>query len=93
VARAPSISDDLWVHLESGAIVDSLDLEDLGTLTARYTRGFDGWTATFSLTAEGHDDLAICHRLVAPTLADARRAVPLAAAFLAGESMDDPRAL
>jgi hypothetical protein len=81
------------VHLEAGAIVDTVDLEDLGTLTARYSRGFDGWTATFTLTSDGHDDLAVCHRLVAPTLADARRAVPLAAAFLAGDQMDDPRAL
>ena len=78
------------MHLEAGAIVDTVDLEDLGTLTARYSRGVDGWTATFSLTAGGHDDLAICHRLVAPTLADARRAVPLAAAFLAGEPLDEP---
>ncbi|MFL6240772.1 MAG: hypothetical protein ACJ735_14900 [Actinomycetes bacterium] len=81
------------MHLDAGAIVDTFDLEYLGVLTARYTRGMDGWTATFTLTAEGTDDLAICHRLVAPTLADARRAVPLAAAFLAGDSVDDPRAL
>jgi hypothetical protein len=87
------MSDDQQVHIDAGAIVDTVDLEDLGVLTARYSRGVDGWTATFSLTADGHDDLAICHRLVAPTLADARRAVPLAAAFLAGEQMDDPRAL
>ena len=81
------------VHLDAGTIVDTVDLEDLGRLTARYSRGLDGWTATFSLTADGHADLAVCHRLVAPTLADARRAVPLAAAFLAGERIDDPRAL
>jgi hypothetical protein len=87
------MSDDHPVHLDAGAIVDTVDLEDLGVLSARYSRGLDGWTATFSLTASGHDNLAICHRLVAPTLADARRAVPLAAAFLAGEQMDDPRAL
>jgi hypothetical protein len=87
------MSDDRTVHIEAGAIVDTLDLEDLGILTARYSRGLDGWTATFSLSAAGDDDLAICHRLVAPTLADARRAVPLAAAFLAGEPVDDPRAL
>jgi hypothetical protein len=87
------MSDDQRVHIDAGAIVDTVDLEDLGVLTARYSRGVDGWTATFSLTADGHDDLAICHRLVAPTLADARRAVPLAAAFLAGDQMDDPRAL
>ncbi len=81
------------MRLEDGAIVDIVDMEDLGTLTARYSRGLDGWTATFTLTADGHDDLAVCHRLVAPTLADARRAVPLAAAFLAAEPIDDPRAL
>jgi len=81
------------VHLEAGAIVDTVDLEDLGVLTARYSRGIDGWTATFRLSASADDDLTICHRLVAPTLADARRAVPLAAAFLAGEQIDDPRAL
>ena len=87
------MGDHRRVHLDAGTIVDKVDLEDLGVLTARYSRGLDGWTATFSLCADGHDDLAICHRLVAPTLADARRAVPLAAAFLAGEPIDDPRAL
>lgn len=84
------MGDDLNVHIDAGAIVDELDLEDLGILTARYHRDGDGWTATFTLTAEPRDDLAVCHRLVAPTLADARRAVPLAAAFLAGDSLDGP---
>jgi hypothetical protein len=93
VARTRFLRNDHRVHLQAGAIVDTLDLEGLGTLTARYTRGIDGWTATFTLTADGNDDLAIQHRLVAPTLADARRAVPLAAAFLAGDAIDDPRAL
>lgn len=84
------MGDDRRVHLDCGAIVDEVDLEGLGLLTARYHRDGDSWTATFTLTADPHDDLAICHKLVAPTLADARRAVPLAAAFLAGDPLEGP---
>jgi hypothetical protein len=84
------MSNDQQVHLDAGAIIDEVELEGLGLLTARYHRDADGWTATFTLTAETDDDLAVCHRLVAPTLADARRAVPLAAAFLSGEPVDGP---
>ena len=83
------MGDDRRVHLDSGAIVDEVDLEGLGLLTARYHRDGEGWTATFTLTADPQDDLAVCHRLVAPTLADARRAVPLAAAFLAADEFDE----
>jgi hypothetical protein len=87
------MGDDRSVRIDGGAIVDQLDIEGIGQLSARYSRDADGWTATFTLTTGGpDDDLAICHRLVAPTLADARRAVPLAAAFLAGDAVDGPRA-
>jgi len=87
------MGDDQTVHLNAGAIVDELQLEGIGLLNARYSRDADGWTATFRLTTgEGEDELTVCHRLVAPTLGDARRAVPLAAAFLAGEALEDPRA-
>jgi hypothetical protein len=84
------MGDHRLVHIDAGAIVDEVDLEGLGFLTARYVREGDGWTATFTLQVVPDDDLAVCHRLVAPTLADARRAVPLAAAFLAGDSLDGP---
>jgi hypothetical protein len=78
------------MRLDGGAIVDEIVLEGIGRLTARYERDVDGWTASFNLAADGVDDLTVCHRLSAPSLADARRAVPLAAAFLAGEPVDGP---
>jgi hypothetical protein len=80
------------MRLDSGTIVDEIHLEGIGQLTARYSRDGEGWTASFTLAADGVDDLAVCHRLVAPSLADARRAVPLAAAFLSGEQVDGPSA-
>jgi hypothetical protein len=86
------MGDHRMVHLDAGAIIDELDIEGIGVLSARYARDADGWTATFRLTTGEEDGLAVCHRLVAPTLADARRAVPLAAAFLAGDAVDGPRA-
>jgi hypothetical protein len=76
------------MRLDAGEIVDEIALEGIGRLTARYARDGDGWTATFTLVADGTGDLAVQHRLAAPTLADARRAVPLAAAFLSGEPVD-----
>jgi hypothetical protein len=81
------MGDDRQVHLDAGAIVDEFDIEGIGLLRARYSRDVDGWTATFRLRTPD-DDLSVCHKLIAPTLADARRAVPLAAAFLAGEAID-----
>ena len=80
------------MRLDAGMIVDEIHLEGIGRLTARYSRDGEGWTASFTLAADGVDDLAVCHRLAAPTLADARRAVPLAAAFLSGEALDGPSA-
>ena len=80
------------MRLDTGAILDEIHLEGIGRLTVRYFREGDGWTAAFELAADGIDDLAVSHRLAAPTLADARRAVPLAAAFLAGEAVDGPSA-
>jgi len=86
------MSNDEAVRIDSGAIIDEIDLEGIGRLTARYYRDGEGWTAAFRLTADGVDDLEVTHRLAAPSLADARRAVPLAAAFLAGDQVDGPRA-
>jgi len=86
------IGNDAAVRIDSGAIVDEIHLEGIGQLTARYYRDGEGWTAAFRLTADGVHELEVSHRLAAPTLSDARRAVPLAAAFLAGEPVDDPGA-
>jgi hypothetical protein len=80
------------MRLDAGAIVDEVHLEGIGRLTARYERDGESWTATFELASEFVDDLAVTHRLIAPSLAEARRAVPLAAAFLAGEAVDGPSA-
>lgn len=84
------MSHDLSMRIDAGAIVDEVTLEGIGRLTARYEREGDAWAATFELASEAVSDLAVSHRLIAPSLADARRAVPLAAAFLAGEEVDGP---
>ena len=76
------------MRVEAGAIVDEYPGAG-GLIVARYQRQGDGqWLATFTVVADNVTDLALVHRLVAPTLADARRAVPHAVALLAGEPVD-----
>lgn len=50
-----------------------------------------GWQASFELTDPAVADLAVVHRLVAPTLREARAAVPQAIGFLLGRPVEDCR--
>jgi hypothetical protein len=61
---------------------------------ARHTRlrasESDGWACMFTVVASGNADLAVVHRLSAPTLAEARRSVRHAVEFLAGRAGANP---
>lgn len=76
--------------MEAGAVVDEFDLPGIGQVVARHTRlrasDSDGWACMFTVVASGNSDLAVVHRLSAPTLAEARRSVRHAVEFLAGRS-------
>lgn len=78
------------MRVEAGAVVDEFDLPGIGQVVARHTRlrasGADGWACMFTVIASGNVDLAVVHRLSAPTLAEARRSVRHAVEFLAGRA-------
>jgi hypothetical protein len=78
------------MRVEAGAVVDEFDLPGIGQVVARHTRlrasESDGWACMFTVVASGNADLAVVHRLSAPTLAEARRSVRHAVEFLAGRS-------
>jgi hypothetical protein len=76
------------MRVEAGAVVDEFDLPGIGQVVARHTRmktaDADNWACMFTVVASGNSDLAVVHRLSAPTLAEARRSVRNAVEFLAG---------
>jgi hypothetical protein len=78
------------MRVEAGAVVDEFDLPGIGQVVARHTRlrasDADGWACMFTVVASGNSDLAVVHRLSAPTLAEARRSVRHAVEFLAGRA-------
>jgi hypothetical protein len=78
------------MRVEAGAVVDEFDLPGIGQVVARHTRlrasESEGWACMFTVVASGNADLAVVHRLSAPTLAEARRSVRHAVEFLAGRS-------
>jgi hypothetical protein len=78
------------MRVEAGAVVDEFDLPGIGQVVARHTRlraaDSDGWACMFTVVASGNSDLAVVHRLSAPTLAEARRSVRHAVEFLAGRA-------
>ncbi len=80
------------MRVEAGAVIDEFEIADVGDVVVRYirTRTSEGssWECMFTVVAAGVGDLAIVHRLHAPTLADARRGVRQAVEFLAGRSLD-----
>jgi hypothetical protein len=76
--------------LDAGAIVDELDVVGVGAVTARLSRCPAGWEASFEVRDPAVGDLAVVHRLVAPTLGEARTAVPRAVRFLLGCPVDAP---
>jgi hypothetical protein len=76
------------MRVEAGAVVDEFDLPGIGQVVARHTRiktsDADSWACMFTVVASGNSDLAVVHRLSAPSLAEARRSVRNAVEFLAG---------
>ncbi len=76
------------MHIDAGGLVEVLDCAPVGALAVTYARCPDGWLAEFRVSSPEVDDLVVVHRLTAPTLGAARRAVPPAVAFLAGEPID-----
>jgi hypothetical protein len=84
------------MRVEAGAVVDEFDLPGIGQVVARHTRIRSGddvtWACMFTVVAASNADLAIVHRLSAPTLAEARRSVRHAVEFLAGRTAVSPLA-
>ncbi len=78
------------VRIEDGAVTEELAVPGIGAVAVRYWRCPAGWTARFELRMPDLDDLAVVHRLVAPTLREARRSVPSAVLFLRGEPASAP---
>jgi hypothetical protein len=80
------------VRVEAGAVVDEFAMSGIGQVVARHTRtrtpdGGVTWACMFTVVADGASDLAVVHRLSAPTLAEARRNVRNAIEFMAGRAM------
>ncbi|MEO6712432.1 MAG: hypothetical protein ABIM89_03265 [Mycobacteriales bacterium] len=71
-----------------GALLEDVVLDSSETVSVRYAKCDDGWSAEFTVTAPGVDDLQVLHRLTAPTLGEARRLVAPAVAFLGGAPTD-----
>ncbi|MGH3266316.1 MAG: hypothetical protein ACRDNS_30475 [Trebonia sp.] len=76
--------------MEAGAVVDEFDLPGIGRVVARHTRHKTAdavsWACMFTVVASGVADLAVVHRLSAPSLAEARKSVRHAVEFLAGHA-------
>ena len=73
-----------------GAIVDEMVVDGIGVVPVRFNRCPVGWQVTFELRDPAVGDLAIQHKLVAPSLREAKLAVPRAAAYLLGHPADVP---
>jgi hypothetical protein len=82
-------TDAVMSRLEAGGIVDELTVDEDLALRVRFERCAAGWQASFSLEHPVETDLTIVHRLVAPTLAEARSAVPAAVVYLLGTPIDE----
>jgi hypothetical protein len=76
-------------RLEAGGILDELDIEGAQALPVRFERCPAGWQASFSLRHPQLADHSVAHRLVAPSLAEARSAVPAAVVYLLGTPVDE----
>ena len=75
-------------RLVGGAICDVVEGPGGMRTEVRLARCPSGWQATFEVTSPDVPDVAVVHRLVAPTLAEAKVAVPQAIAFLLGTPID-----
>ena len=80
----------MTARLDAGGIVDEIAIDGGRLLTVRFDRCPAGWQASFELTHPEVDDLAVSHRLVASTLAEAKAAVPAAVSYLSGTPLDEP---
>jgi hypothetical protein len=78
------------MRVEAGAVVDEFDLPGIGQVVARHTRTKTAdtvsWACMFTVVASSDSQLAVVHRLSAPTLAEARASVRHAVEFLAGRA-------
>ena len=74
--------------LAAGAIVDEMTVDGVGVVPVRFNRCPAGWQVTFELRDPAVGDLAVQHKLVAPSLREAKAAVPRAAAYLLGHPVD-----
>ena len=79
---------DGLMRIEAGEVAEVLHCAPVGELAVTYARCADGWLAQFTVGSTEVDDLAVVHRLTAPSLREARRAVPPAVAFLSGAAVD-----
>jgi hypothetical protein len=86
----PATATRTPARLEAGGIVDEITTDDGHQVTVRYERCPVGWQAAFELKHPDAGDLAVVHRLVADSLAEARAAVPSAVNFLMGVPVDRP---
>lgn len=78
--------------LAAGAIWDEVAGPVPGQVVrVKFARCPAGWQASFELTDPAVSDLAVQHRLVAPTLREAKSAVPQAIRFLLGYPVEDCR--
>ncbi|HET7530191.1 MAG TPA: hypothetical protein VFJ98_04450 [Mycobacteriales bacterium] len=77
-------------RLEAGAVVDEVDVPGVGRVPVRVQRCPAGWQATFEVSDPAAGELAVVHKLVAPSYREAKAAVPQAVAFLLGRPVDAP---
>jgi len=74
-----------------GAIFDVVSGPGSLSTEVRLSRCPSGWQATFEVTQPEVSDISVVHRLVAPSLAEAKAAVPQAIAFLLGYPLEGAR--
>lgn len=80
------------MRVEAGAVVDEFDLPGIGHVVARHNRikapnGGVTWACMFTVAPQGTNDLAVVHRLSAPSLAEGRRSVRHAVEFLVSRAL------
>src|SRR4051794_34510389 len=78
------------IRLEAGVVHDQVDVPGVGAVDVQFQRCPAGWQASFELRDPATSDLAVVHRLVAPSYREARGTVPQAVAFLLGRPVDAP---
>ena len=74
--------------VSGGAVHEDLEVPAAGLVPVRYARCEEGWSAEFVVSTDAVDDLQVVHRLTASSLAEARRLVAPAVAFLRGQPVD-----